>query len=76
MVGTIDGGVGIDLHTYSQFMMDDFLTGKYTKVKKTSYFVYGSVEGKIKKYVDWDANLKFYPPGYRAETSRSAPTWR
>ena len=65
VVGTIDGGVGIDLHTYSQFMMDDFLTGKYTKVKKTSYFVYGSVEGKIKKYVDWDANLKFYPSGYR-----------
>ena len=65
MVGTIDAGIGIDMHTYSQFEMRDFLTGKYTKVNKTSYFAYGSVGGKIKKYVDWDANLKFYPSGYR-----------
>ena len=65
VVGTIDAGIGIDMHTYSQFEMRDFLTGKYTKVNKTSYFAYGSVGGKIKKYVDWDANLKFYPSGYR-----------
>ena len=45
--------------------MNDYLTGKYKKVNKTSYFAYGSVGGKIKKYVDWDANLKFYPSGYR-----------
>ncbi|MDE6507934.1 MAG: putative porin [Alistipes sp.] len=65
VVGTIDAGVGLDLHAYSQFAMDDYLTGQYRKVKKTSYFAYGSVGGKIKKYVDWDANLKFYPSGYR-----------
>lgn len=53
------------MHTYSQFEMRDYQTGKYTKVNKTSYFAYGSVGGKIKKYVDWDANLKFYPSGYR-----------
>jgi len=64
-VGTIDAGVGLDLHVYSQFGMDDFLTGSYRKTKKTSYFAYGSVGGKIKKYVDWDANLRFYPSGYR-----------
>ena len=65
VVGTIDGGIGVDLHTYSQFKPDDFLSGKYTKVRKTSYFFYGSVDGKIRKYVDWDANMKFYPSGYR-----------
>ena len=65
VVGTIDAGVGLDLHAYSQFAMDDYLTGKYRRVKKTSYFAYGSVGGKIKKYVDWDANLRFYPSGYR-----------
>jgi len=64
-VGTVDAGVGIDLHTYSQFEIGDYLTGRYTRVKKTSYFAYGSVGGKIKKYVDWDANLRFYPSGYR-----------
>ena len=41
VVGTIDAGIGIDMHTYSQFEMRDFLTGKYTKVNKTSYFAYG-----------------------------------
>lgn len=65
VVGTIDAGVGLDLHTYSQFELDDYLSGHYTKVKKTSYFAYGSVNGKIKKYVDWGANIKFYPSGYR-----------
>lgn len=65
VVGTIDGGVGIDLHTYSQFTLGDYITGNYSKVNKTSYFAYGSIAGKIKKYVDWDANIKFYPSGYR-----------
>ena len=53
------------MHTYSQFELKDYLTGKYTKVNKTSYFFYGSVSGKIKKYVDWDGNFRFYPSGYR-----------
>ncbi len=65
VVGTLDAGVGIDLYTYSQFAMNDFLTGKYRAKKKTAYYVYGAVSGKIKKYVDWDANLKFFPSGYR-----------
>ena len=30
VVGTIDAGVGLDLHTYSQFELDDYLTGRYT----------------------------------------------
>ncbi|MEG2612085.1 MAG: putative porin, partial [Alistipes sp.] len=66
VVGTLDGGVGIDMHTYSQFTMGDYVSGHYSKVNKTSYFAYGSVAGKIKKYVDWNANLKFYPSGYRS----------
>ena len=65
VVGTLDAGIGLDLHTYSQFELDNYLTGKYTKEKKTSWFAYGSVSGKIKKYVDWGGNLKFYPSGYR-----------
>ena len=65
VVGTVDGGVGIDLHTYSQFGLRSYLSGRYAKVNKTSFFVYGAVGGKIKKYVDWDANFRFYPSGYR-----------
>ena len=65
VIGTIDGGVGIDIHTYSQFALDDYITGKYRRDKKTSYFAYGSIAGKIKKYVDWGADVKVYPSGYR-----------
>ena len=65
VVGTIDAGVGIDLHTYAQFVPAGFLNGKYQEVHQTSYFAYGSVGGKIKKYVDWAGNFKFYPSGYR-----------
>ena len=77
IVGTLDAGMGIDMHTYSQFELKDYLTGKYTKVNKTSYFFYGSVSGKIKKYVDWDGNLPFLPVGIqRRRSSRSARTSR
>lgn len=68
VVGTLNGGVGLDMHTYSQFDMGksgSYLTGKYAKVKKQSYFFYGSVEGKIKRYVDWGGDVKYYPAGYR-----------
>ncbi len=73
VIGTIDAGVGLDLYTYSQMLLDDYAKGRYEKVKRSSYFLYGGVEGKIKRYVDWDANLKFYPSGYRGgELSASA----
>ncbi|MFI3323883.1 MAG: putative porin [Rikenellaceae bacterium] len=66
VVGTINGGVGIDHHTYSQFGMDSYLSGQLTTDKLTSYFAYGSLDGKIKRYVDWGADLKYYPSGYRS----------
>ena len=65
VIGTLNGGVGVDLHTYSQFGMETFLTGRYERVHETSYFVYGSIEARIKRYVDWGADAKFYPSGYR-----------
>ena len=65
VVGTLDGGVGIDVHTYSQFSQGDYLSGKLKKENKTSWFAYAGVQGKIRKYVDWGANFKIYPSGYR-----------
>ncbi len=65
VVGTINGGVGLDLHTYSQFALDSYLTGGVSREKFTSYFAYGALDGKIKRYADWGANLKYYPSGYR-----------
>ena len=65
VVGTLDGGVGLDLHTYSQFEPSDYLSGKNSVEKRTSWFAYAGVQGKIRKYVDWGANFKIYPSGYR-----------
>ena len=65
VVGTIDGGLGLDIHTFSQFTQEDYLSGKIKKVNKTSWFAYAGVQGKIRKYVDWGANGKIYLPGYR-----------
>lgn len=66
VVGTLNGGVGLDLHTYSQFAMDTYLTGEYRKTKKTGFYVYGSIDGKIRRYVDWGADFRLYPSGYRS----------
>lgn len=65
VVGTIDGGIGFDIHTYSYLRLQDYVSGKITKDKRTSWYVYGSTGGKIKRYVDWGANVKYYPSGYR-----------
>ena len=65
VVGTLNGGVGFDHYTYSQFAMDTYLSGRYHKEQKSAFFVYGSVDGKIRRYADWGADVKFYPSGYR-----------
>ena len=65
VVGTIDGGVGVDLYTYSQFALKDYLSGQLERVKKTAWFAYAGIDGKIRKYVDWGASFKLYPSGYR-----------
>ncbi len=65
VVGTISGGVGVDHHTYAQFSLDDYLSGGVKSEKFISYFTYGAAEGKIKRYADWGAKLKYYPSGYR-----------
>ncbi len=64
-VGTINGGVGVDLHSYSQFAMDDYLSARLQKDNKTSWFVYGKVDGRLRDYAKWGANFKLYPSGYR-----------
>ncbi|MFR9603523.1 MAG: putative porin [Rikenellaceae bacterium] len=65
VLGTLNGGVGFDFHTYSQFSKGDYLTGELERDHKTSWFVYGKIDGKVREYVDWGANLKIYPSGYR-----------
>lgn len=65
VIGVIDAGVGMDNHRYYQFSLGDYLTSQRKAVTKTSYYVYGSIDGRIKRYVDWGGDIKFYPSGYR-----------
>lgn len=65
VVGTIDGGIAFDHHTYSHLSPTSYLNGKLHRAKKMSWYAYGAVSGKIKKYVDWGADFKYYPSGYR-----------
>ena len=65
IVSTIDGGIGLDLHTYSYLQLQNYVNGKMTKDKRTSWYIYGAASGKIKRYADWGADVKYYPSGYR-----------
>ena len=65
VIGTIDGGVGLDIYRYSQFSLNDYLSGKQNLVKKSAWFAYAGIDGKVRKYVDYGASFKIYPSGYR-----------
>ena len=65
-VGRLGGGIGIDMYAYSQFTFDDYLSGKQGKDKRTAWYAYGAISGKVKKVADWGADLKYYPSGYRS----------
>ena len=64
-VGRLGGGIGIDMYAYSQFKLEDYLSGDYGVDKKTAWYAYGAVSGKVKKLAEWGANVKYYPAGYR-----------
>ena len=65
IVGVIDGGIGIDNHQYYNFAMENYLTGRQGRERLTTYYAYGSVEGRYRRYFDWDADVKYNIAGYR-----------
>ena len=64
-VGRLGGGIGVDMYAYSQLQLQDYIAGKYGVDKKTAWYAYGAVSGKLKRIADWGADFKFYPSGYR-----------
>ena len=65
IVSTIDGGIGIDMHTYSYLRLKDYVSGNMTKDKRLEWYIYGATGGNIKRYADWGFNFKYHPSGYR-----------
>lgn len=66
VIGVINAGFGADAEHFYQFGLDQYLNGNRKGVNKMSYYAYGSVDGRIKKYFDWQADLRVHPFGYRA----------
>ncbi len=68
VVGLISAGVGGDFSTYFQNVPVDSISvaGFGGKMNRNTLFVYGDIDGKISKYVDWDANANLNLIGYRA----------
>ncbi|GHU98160.1 hypothetical protein FACS1894159_00230 [Bacteroidia bacterium] len=66
IVGVIDGGVGLDNHLYGQFRPGNYLTGSAGKESKQSWYIYGSAQGRFRRYLLWDAWAKYIYAGYRS----------
>ncbi len=66
IIGTIDAGIGYAMNNYYYFDLNQYLYegGKY---KKNDTYVYGSIQGKLKKYIDWDAGIVYHPVGFRSQ---------
>lgn len=64
-VGRLGGGIGLDMYYYSQFNFDSYIGGGNNVDKETAWYAYGAVSGKIRRFADWGADMKFYPSGYR-----------
>ena len=66
ILGTLDAGVGVDNHHYYNFNPNDYLTGDIKGENENSFYVYGGLDGKVKKYADWSGDIRYHPFGYRA----------
>ena len=65
VVGTIDGGIGVDMLRYYQFTEEEYLEGPGKAHKESSYYVYAGANGRVKRYFDWAGDFKIHPFGYR-----------
>jgi hypothetical protein len=66
-IGRLGGGIGLDMHAYTQFMIPDgYLLGKYQVDKKNAWYAYGAISGKIRQFADWGANANYHLAGYKS----------
>ncbi|MFR9577743.1 MAG: putative porin, partial [Rikenellaceae bacterium] len=66
IIGTLDGGIGLDISVYNQFGLSNYLSGEYGRDSRTDWFAYGSATGKFRRYLEWGGEAKIYPAGNRA----------
>ncbi len=63
IIGLIDGGAGVDIHSYYMFQPREYISGRRDIEKQTDYYVYGSISGSVSKYFDWGGNVRYHPVG-------------
>jgi hypothetical protein len=67
VIGTIDGGVGVDWLQYYNFDLSQYNTGvRKTAVNEYHYYAYAAIDGHVRRYFDWGADFKIHPYGQRA----------
>lgn len=69
-LGLVSGGIGTEFASYYYNDVPETYYGSFGrggKTTKNSTYVYGSLEGKISKYVAWDASVKYYLFGYKTQ---------
>lgn len=67
ILGLISAGIGMDFSAYYQRVpinYRDMYGGG--RMNRTTTYLYGGVEGKFKKYLDWNANVRYNLIGYKA----------
>ena len=66
ILSMVGGGIGYSKEKYYNFEPEDYLT-TYRDAKEGNMFIYANARGRYRKYVDWSANLKYYPAGSRSQ---------
>lgn len=66
-ISLIGGGIGLENDGYYYFKPGDYIAGGAEKTSKKSFYVYGDAEGKWREYIAWNANIKYFPIGYRSQ---------
>lgn len=68
ILGLISAGIGMDFSAYYQRVPLEFreLYSVGGRMNRNTTYVYGGVEGKFKKYLDWNAKARYNLIGYRA----------
>ncbi len=67
IVGLISAGIGGDFSTYNQNVPDS-IASKINfggDMQRSTIYLYGDIDGKISRYVEWDADARLNLLGYR-----------
>ncbi len=67
ILGLIDAGMGYATHKYYQFTPNQFITLNNSEVKRTDFYIYGSAQGALKKYINWIADAQYHLTGFRSQ---------